>query len=202
MFHQPSSYAPQQYASPQQAAPLHFFFYDDIGDTKDYTDLVYTLDHAQPNDEIHLHLATGGGNMEAALVIVHAIMRTQATVVGHAEAGVASAGTIILLVCHDIVIHPFAHFLFHDGSLTSPGMKFSENLKQAVAITELYAKLTYSIYMPFFSEEEVSEILRGIDFYETAEGMQARVDRVFAEIEAQAVIDEQPADHPGAPLRS
>lgn len=202
MFHQPSSYAPQQYASPQQAAPLHFFFYDDIGDTKDYTDLVYTLDHAQPNDEIHLHLATGGGNMEAALVIVHAIMRTEATVVGHAEAGVASAGTIILLVCHDIDIHPFAHFLFHDGSLTSPGMKFSENLKQAVAITELYAKLTYSIYMPFFSEEEVSEILRGIDFYETAEGMQARVDRVFAEIEAQAVIDEQPADHPGVPLRS
>ncbi|MNF02683.1 hypothetical protein D3C80_2018730 [compost metagenome] len=65
-------------------------------------------------------------------------------------------------------------------------MKFSENLKQAQAITELYAKLTYSIYCPFFSEEEVTEILRGIDCYETAEGMQARVDRVFAALEAEA----------------
>lgn len=186
MIQHQASYAPLQYASPQAAPPNHFFFYDEIGDTKDYCDLVFTLDHAAPNDEIHLHLATGGGNMEAALVIVHAIMRTQATVIGHAEAGVASAGTIILLACHDIVIHPFAHFLFHDGSLTSPGMKFSENLKQAQAIVELYAKLTYSIYVPFFSEDEVTEILRGIDFYETSEGMQERVDRVFAEIQAKA----------------
>lgn len=170
--------------SPQAASPQHFFFYDDIGDTKDYTDLVYQLNHATPDDVFHLHLATGGGNMEAALVIVHAIMQTQATVVGHAEAGVASAGTIILLVCHDIVIQPFAHFLFHDGSLTGVGMKFNENLKQAIAITQLYGKLAYSIYCPFFTEAEVADILRGIDFYETAEGMIERVDRVFAELEA------------------
>lgn len=190
MLQHQASYAPPQYASPQSTPPNHFYFYDDIGDTKDYCDLVFTLDHAAPGDEIHLHLATGGGNMEAALVIVHAIMRTQATVVGHAEAGVASAGTIILLVCHDIIIHPFAHFLFHDGSLTSPGMKFSENLKQAQAIVELYAKITYSIYMPFFTEEEVSEILRGIDCYETAEGMNERVQRVFAQLEADAIAAE------------
>lgn len=190
MQHLPmGTYTPPQYVSPQAAPTQHFFFYDEIGDTRDYTDLVYTLDHALEGDEVHLHLATGGGNLEAAIVIVHAIMRTQATVIGHAEAGVASAGTIILLVCHDIVVHPFAHFLFHDGSLTSPTIKFSENLKQAQAIVATYAKLAYSIYMPFFTEEEVTEILRGIDFYETAEGMVERVERVRAESEAAEVAE-------------
>jgi ATP-dependent protease ClpP protease subunit len=158
---------------------MHFFFYDDIGDTKDYCDLVFQLDHAAPGDEIHLHLATGGGNMEAAIVIVHAILRTQATVIAHAEAGVASAGTIIMLACENITIHPFAHFLYHDGSLTSPGMKFSDNLKQAQAIVELYAKLAYSIYVPFFTEDEVTRILKGEDFYVTSEDMGERVQRVL-----------------------
>lgn len=174
-----SSYTPPQYTGPQVAPPNHFYFYDDIGDTKDYCDLVFTLDHAAPGDEIHLHLATGGGNMEAAIVIVHAILRTQATVIAHAEAGVASAGTIIMLACENIEIHPFAHFLYHDGSLTSPGMKFSDNLKQAQAIVELYAKLAYSIYVPFFTEDEVTRILKGEDFYVTSEDMAERVLRVL-----------------------
>lgn len=176
---QQGNYTPPQYAGPQTAPPNHFYFYDDIGDTKDYCDLVFTLDHAAPGDEIHLHLATGGGNMEAAIVIVHAILRTQATVIAHAEAGVASAGTIIMLACENIMIHPFAHFLYHDGSLTSPGMKFSENLKQAQAIVELYAKLAYSIYVPFFSEDEVTRILKGEDFYVSSEDMGERVQRVL-----------------------
>jgi ATP-dependent protease ClpP protease subunit len=180
MYHQmTSSYTPPQYTGPQVAPPNHFYFYDDIGDTKDYCDLVFTLDHAAPGDEIHLHLATGGGNMEAAIVIVHAILRTQATVIAHAEAGVASAGTIIMLACENIEIHPFAHFLYHDGSLTSPGMKFSDNLKQAQAIVELYAKLAYSIYVPFFTEDEVTRILKGEDFYVTSEDMAERVLRVL-----------------------
>lgn len=186
---QQSIYTPPQYVSPQAAPPNHFYFYEEIGDTSAYCDLVFTLDHAAPDDEIHLHLATGGGNMEAAIVIVHAIMRTEATVIGHAEGGVASAGTIILLACHDVVVQPFSHFLFHDGSLTSPTIKFSENLKQAQAIVAIYAKLAYSLYMPFFTEDEVTEILRGIDFYETAEGMVERVGRVRAEAEAARLAE-------------
>jgi ATP-dependent Clp protease, protease subunit len=171
-----------------------FYFYDDIGEVKDYCDFVYTLDHAQPGDVIHVHLATGGGNMEAAIVMVHALMRTQATVIGYADAGVASAGTIILLACDEQVIAPFAHFLFHDGSLQSPGMKFSENLKQAKAICAIYAKLAYSIYSPFFTDDEISEILEGRDYYITAEDMAERVENAkleFAKMDEEQLVEEE-----------
>jgi hypothetical protein len=58
-------------------------------------------------------------------------------------------------------------------------MKFSDNLKQAQAIVELYAKLAYSIYVPFFTEDEVTRILKGEDFYVTSEDMAERVLRVL-----------------------
>lgn len=192
IFHAPTT--PPQYAAPPQNQPdMHFYFYDDIGETKDYCDLIYQLDHAAPGDNIHLHLATGGGNMEAAIVIVHAIMRTQANVIAYAEAGVASAGTIIMLACHQIYVYPHAHFLFHDGSLTSPGMKFSENLQQAKAIVEVYAKLAHSIYQPFFTEAEVNDILRGIDCYVSSEEMEDRLEKGFAIINAERAEAEKAA---------
>lgn len=180
---------PPQYVSPQQNPPQHFYFYDDIGDPVDYCDFIYTLDHASENEEIHIHLATGGGDMETAIVIVHALMRTNAHVIGHADGGVASAGTIILLSCHSMVISPFSHFLFHDGSLGTPRMKFSENLKQAQAVSDLYSKIAYSIYVPFFTEEEVGRILDGSDCYQTSEQMDNRIRLVF-EKEEEVVVTE------------
>lgn len=180
---------PPLYVSPPQSSPdQHYYFYDDIGDTKDYCDLIYNLDHANENDQVHLHLATGGGNAEAAIVIVHALMRTQATVTGYAEAGVASAGTIILLACHNVVVYPHAHFLFHDGSITSSGMKFNENLKQAQAVVATYGRLAHSIYEPFFTSEEVDGILDGKDFYVTSDEMIQRVAKGFAILNAK--VDE------------
>lgn len=184
---------PLYQSPPQNQLDQHYYFYDDISETKDYCDLIYNLDHASPNDNIHLHLATGGGNMEAAIVIVHAIMRTQANVTAYAEAGVASAGTIIMLACHRIYVYPHAHFLFHDGSLTSPGMKFSENLAQAQAIVDVYAKLAHSIYQPFFTEDEVNDILRGLDCYVSSEEMEQRLEKGFAIIEQERLEEEKAA---------
>lgn len=127
--------------------------------------------------------------MESAIVIVHALMRTKANVIGYADGGVASAGTIILLACKEIVISQFSHFLFHDGSLGVPRMKFSENLKQANAISELYSKLAYAIYGPFFDDDEIARILEGVDCYLTAEQMYERVQRAFSN-DQEVLVDD------------
>lgn len=182
---------PPVYQGAVKAPPLHFYFYEDITEPVNYCELVYTLDHAEPKDEIHIHLATGGGDMESAIVIVHAIQRTQATVIGYADGGVASAGTIILLSCQHIVVSPFSHFLIHDGSLGTPRMKFSENLKQAKAVCELYEKLARSVYGNFFTEDEITRILDGSDCYVTSEQMAERLEIGFAKMEAIAEAEEQ-----------
>lgn len=168
---------PAVYSGYTNQPPLHFYFYDDIVEPSTYTDLAFTLDHAVEGDEIHLHFATGGGDMESAIVLVHAIRRTKARVVGYADGGVASAGTILLLSCHEIVISEFSHFLMHDGSLGTPRMKFSENLKQAKAISDLYSSLAHSVYGPFFSKDEINSILDGSDCYLKSHEMYERIQK-------------------------
>lgn len=178
---------PPLYQGTQKMPPLHFYLYDDVTEPVNYCELVYTLDYAAEGDIIHLHLATGGGDMESAIVILHAIQRTAATVVGYG--GVASAGTIILLACHQVVVSPFAHFLIHDGSLGTPRMKFSDALKQAKAISELYEKLARDVYGPFFTDDEITKILEGSDCYLTSEEMVVRFDAGFAKLNAEAALE-------------
>lgn len=155
----------------------HFYFYSPIGDAENYIEFVHTLDNAQEGERVHLHLCTPGGDVEGALVIIHALLRTKAHVIGYAEGGVASAGTMILLCCHEYIVMPYAHFLFHDGSIFGGGGKFNENLKMMKATSELYAKLAYSIYVPYLEETEVDQILEGIDKYMSSEEMLERMER-------------------------
>lgn len=173
---------PPVYQGVAPTPPLHFYFYDDITDPVNYCEIVYTLDHASQGDIINLHFATDGGSMESAIVILHAIMRTNAHVVGYADGGVASAGTILFLACHEHVVSPFSHFLFHDGSYGSNGMKFNESVKQANAISELYSDLAYTVYGEFFDDIEIERILEGIDCYQTSAQM---VERIVTCIERQ-----------------
>lgn len=162
----------QGFAPPPE---LHFYFYEDIGDPVDYCELIHTLDHASEGETIALHFATDGGTMESAIVILHAIMRTKAHVIGYADGGVASAGTIIFLACHEYIVEPFAHFLFHDGTQGNSGMKFNESVKQANATSALYASLAYAVYGAFFDDVEIERILEGVDCYLTSEDMVFRI---------------------------
>lgn len=182
---------PPVYQGYAQPTPLHFYFYEDISDPENYCELVHSLDHAADGDLICLHLATDGGSMESAIVILHAIMRTKAHVVGYADGGVASAGTIIFLACHEHVIAPFSHFLFHDGSYGSMGMKFNESLKQANAISELYASLAYSVYGAFFDDIEIERILEGVDCYLTSTDMTIRIQRAVDDMGAMSDENEE-----------
>lgn len=156
---------PPVYQGYAQPTPLHFYFYEDISDPENYCELVHSLDHAADGDLICLHLATDGG--------------------------VASAGTIIFLACHEHVIAPFSHFLFHDGSYGSMGMKFNESLKQANAISELYASLAYSVYGAFFDDIEIERILEGVDCYLTSTDMTIRIQRAVDDMGAMSDENEE-----------
>lgn len=183
------SSTPPVYQGYAQSPQLHFYFYEDIGDPVDYCELIHALDHAAHGETISLHFATDGGDMESALVILHAIMRTNAHVIGYADGGVASAGTIIFLACHEHIVAPFAHFLFHDGTYGHSGMKFNESLKQANAISELYASLAYSVYGQFFDNEEIDRILEGVDCYLTSDEMRRRIEKAIDDQLDEVVVE-------------
>lgn len=186
---QKRSVAPYHYANPVGVCH-NVYIYDDVGGADNYVDVIEALDNAVEQDVFNIKVATGGGDLDGCIALVHAIRRTKAQVIGHAESIVASAGTIIFLSCHNWVINEFAYFLFHDGSTATVG-KFNENRKMMDAITKLYNNIAEKVYKPFFSQEEIDKIMDGSDLYLTAEEMAARIDAVYP---AAAELQEDDSD--------
>lgn len=164
-----------------------FYIHGTIEDIYEYNNMIAVLDNCQENDIINMFINTPGGSLTATISILHAMMRCRGTVVTHADGEVASAGTLLFLAGTHKVVYPYAHFMFHDGSMGNIG-KINESLKNISATSELLEKMAYDIYKPFFSEEEIDDILEGRDYYCSSEEMYDRIE------EGLRILSEEPED--------
>lgn len=179
------SIEPQKSFSESYAHHHHRYIYDPIGDASEFIDLIEILNNASPYDIFHLRIATGGGILNTAITLIHAIKRTDANVVGYADGEVASAGTLILLACDEFVISPYSHMMIHDGSYGLMG-KTSEMLSSAKHTTKHLKTICNDIYFPFLSKLEIKGILHGADLYLSSKQMTKRLKRLMKYREEQA----------------
>lgn len=161
-----------------------FFIYGDIEDAIDYVDLVTVLDAASPTDEVNIHINTDGGNLDTTIVILHAILRSEGIVIAHADGTIASAGTLIFFACPNKIVYPYANFMFHDVS-TMVGGKVNESMKSLEATTKLIKRITGDLYYPYFSREEIDQILEGKDFYCDSDEIISRLENVDENMESE-----------------
>jgi len=159
------------------SATHNFYLYGVIDDLQEYVDFIATLDYAQEHDIINIYINSPGGSLTTAISIVHAMMRSQANIICHADGEVASAATLIFFAGHMYAVYPYSHFMLHDASTGMAG-KLSENYKSIESSSNLVRKLAYDLYYPVFSEEEVDKILLGQDMYCSAEEMYDRIHAV------------------------
>ena len=155
--------------------------------------MITVMDLAEEQDVINLYINTGGGSLESTISIVHAMLRSNAQIICHADGQIASAGTLIFFAGSSFVVYPFAHAMFHDGS-TIIGGEFSENLKAAEATSGLIKKICMELYCPYFTKKEVKNILNGKDMYLTSEELHDRIvagaETLKNEIEEAGVVVE------------
>lgn len=161
-----------------------FYLHGPIEEIFEYNNLIATLDNCQENDIVNLFINTPGGCINTTISILHAMMRCRGTIVTHADGQIASAGTLLFFAGVHKVVYPFSHFMFHDGSMGNMG-KVNESLKNVSATSELLEKLTYTLYKPYFSEEEIDDILEGRDYYCSSEEMYDRIENGLAILEEQ-----------------
>lgn len=153
----------------------NFYIYGEITEyISDYVDMITVMDMAEKQDVVNLFINTPGGSLETTISIIHAMMRSNANIVCHADGQVASAGTLIFFAAKSFVVYPYAHAMFHDGS-TIMGGKFSENLKAAQATSDLVKKVCMDLYTPYFTEDEVVAILGGGDYHCDSDELHKRV---------------------------
>ena len=125
---------------PVTAVPLSGMRYDFdismINESEDFQQLLQVLRFAQPEDEVHLHINSPGGQLFTAIQIVTAIAESKAkSVTAHAEGLIASAATLIFLGCNQWTISPLSSFMFHTSSSFETG-KMPDMLKSIEAHSE------------------------------------------------------------------
>lgn len=129
-----------------------------------YNELCFMLKHASKHDTINLHLNTPGGHMDSAFMIIDAIKQSKAKVIANLYGTVASAGTIIALVCDDLVVSDHVAFMAHNYSAGMIGKGNELKARQNFNDKSLEAAFR-DIYKGFFTPKEMQEIIDGQDYW-------------------------------------
>ena len=131
------------------------------------------LENAKPGSEVKLYLNTPGGVVDTALMLADAIRRSKAKIVAHLAGTVASAGTLIIMACDDIIVAPFTSFMIHNYSGGAVGKGHELKARQAFVDKQLNEAFK-AFYLGFLTEEEMTQVIDGTDFWMGADEIQER----------------------------
>ena len=140
------------------------FIHSGIIEAIEYNKLVYFLDMLGKKDIVKLRVSNGGGNLDSALLIRNAIQESKAKVIGIAGGTVASAATLILLSCDELVVHEHISWLSHNYSASSGG-KGAELKARQEFDEKVITKMFMDIHNGFFTGKEMEEIMADKDYW-------------------------------------
>jgi len=130
---------------------------DYIAAPANYNELVHRLNNAYIGDEFVFVINNGGGDANAAFMLVNAMERSNAIIRGKLSGIVASAATIITMACNTIEVAPYTQFMIHNyfhgtqgtGNQVKEYVNFTDS-EFRVAVKELYAG--------FLTEAEMNQV--------------------------------------------
>lgn len=152
---------------------MDIYLTDEIGVPFNYNELTYCIKNAPADYDIRLHISTPGGVIDGALFIIDAINLSKAKVTGYLTGTVASAGTIIALACHELVIQIHTSFMIHNysGGLSGKGHEMKAH-QEFIDRTLNAAFKDY--YGGFLSEKEMENVIDGKDIWLGTEEVKER----------------------------
>lgn len=183
--------------APIRAGIFNIYLFGVIESAEQFINAIEVLQSASENDIVKIHLSSPGGSLDATDTFIHAMRQCAGRVVVEATGGVHSAGSIILMNADEFFLSENFNCLVHNGSLGSSG-KYSEwklESKHKEAYMERVMRNTYS---GFLSEEELEDLLKGVDFWfdgtDFARRWEARNEFIKDKVdEVQAVLDKAAA---------
>lgn len=158
-----------------------------IGGPEEYIELCHILRAANEQDEIIIHINSGGGQVRTGNMIINAISECAGTVVGYIEHDCGSMATYIFLACHTWAVSENAEFFVHTCTSGSYG-KEHETFEQAAFLRKQVHRMIKKQYANFLTEQEIEKVIGGNDIYLDADEVMERLPH-FAEAR-QAAFDE------------
>jgi ATP-dependent Clp protease, protease subunit len=154
----------------------HVFFDSEIGDPSEYRTLRHMLYTAQETDRFVFFINSIGGQLYTTLSIIEAIKQTAATVHSVVDGECMSAATLLLLNSDEITITDSAVVMCHAASHGIAG-NVQGVKRQAEFIERQWRELEKKTYAGFLTNEEMSDMAKGLELYFDANESKKRLKR-------------------------
>jgi len=195
---------PEEFAvtyTPIRSGTFNIYLVDVIETPRQFLNAIEVMQAATEKDTVIVHLQTPGGSLDATDMFIQAMRECEGKIIVKASGGVHSAGTVILLEADEFTLSENFNCLVHNGSCGSGG-KYSDFKSQAKFTQDYMERVMHSTYKGFLTEEEITALLEGKDYWFFAEEFgarfEARNELLRAEYEAAELafnktIEELPA---------
>lgn len=157
---------------------LVFYINDQIYEPKYYTDMIYRISTASPQDIVYINLNTPGGDLFTGIEIINAMHNSQAKIVTSISAEASSVGAILFLAGDEYRVNPNTLLMFHNYSGGGNNGKGHEQLSQINALRGLYAQLMKNICYPFLSIDEIDSVMNDKDIWLNSEQITSRLEKM------------------------
>lgn len=156
----------------------HVFLDEEIREPSYYRQALKTIRDANEGDVVKIHLATPGGNLTSALMLISAIEECKGEVIAIVEGECYSGGSLIALSCPIIDVKPGALFMLHSASFSSGGNL--QTIRDHVNFIGSHAeKVMEEVYQGFINSEELEDLKRGRELWFDAEQISERLEKMF-----------------------
>lgn len=129
-----------------------------------FSTAIQALGMATEEDDVEIHLQSGGGSLDATDAMLHAMRKCKAPIHCVATGNCSSAATAILLECGSFELSDSFNSLIHCGSLGSGG-NFNEYNAATKFNQEFMPNWIRKTYEGFLTTTEIEDILKGQDIW-------------------------------------
>lgn len=153
---------------------IDFYMPAEIDGIEEYIDFLRAVTDARTNDEVTIHINCYGGDITTAFNIIDVLATSQANIHISVEGNCCSAATMIALVGDTWDIMPHSFFMCHAYSSFRFGKR--QELNASSEFDKVWLdKSIREIYKGFLTEDELERLMKGEDFYFTAEEVVTRL---------------------------
>lgn len=173
--------------SPVKAGIYNIYLFGEIVCANQFIGPIEVMNSATEQDVICIHLSTNGGSLSATDTFITAMRECEGHIVCKASGDVHSAGSLILLEADEFSLSQNFSCLLHNGGCGTGG-KFSDYKTESQHTIKYMERVMRTSYEGFLSEQEIEDMLRGIDIWldapEFAKRHEARNEYLQAKYEA------------------
>jgi len=142
-----------------------------------YVDMIHKIRLASSDETVIIHLNTQGGDLSTGIQLINAMKYSEAHIVCSLEGEAYSLGSLIFLAADEFLIHDHSTMMIHNFSGGIYG-KGNEQVQQLEATIKWFNTLTRDYYIPFITEAELVDILKGEDLWLQADDIRKRLNKM------------------------